>query len=52
MITKIGKPPQQMLLTFRKLAEPMQYSQLIIYDENNQYHPDFVALTKGFYLKF
>lgn len=52
VITKIGKPAQRLLLTFRKQPAPMQHSQLIIYDENNQYHPDFVALTKGFYLKF
>ncbi|MCW9732980.1 tRNA1(Val) (adenine(37)-N6)-methyltransferase [Avibacterium sp. 20-15] len=52
VITKIGKPAQRLLLTFRKHPAPMQHSQLIIYDENNQYHPDFVELTKAFYLKF
>lgn len=52
VITKIGKTPQRMLLTFRKQPASMHHSQLIIYDENNHYHPDFVALTKDFYLKF
>ncbi|EJS86156.1 hypothetical protein AAUPMC_19064, partial [Pasteurella multocida subsp. multocida str. Anand1_cattle] len=33
-------------------AQPLQPSQLIIYDESNRYHPDFIGLTKDFYLAF
>lgn len=52
VITKIGKDPQRLLLTFALQTAPLEQSQLIIYDENNQYHSDFVALTRDFYLKF
>ncbi|HDR1020886.1 TPA: tRNA1(Val) (adenine(37)-N6)-methyltransferase [Pasteurella multocida] len=52
VITKIGKAPQRLLLTFALQNVPLKQSQLIIYDENNQYHSDFVALTRDFYLKF
>lgn len=52
VITKKGKAPQRLLLTFSLQAQPLQQSQLIIYDESNRYHPDFIGLTKDFYLAF
>ena len=52
VITKIGKTPQRMLLTFSKEALPQMKERLIIYDENNRYTVAFVTLTKDFYLNF
>ena len=52
VITKTGKPPQRVILTFSKQETPRINSQIIIYDENNHYHQDFITLTKDFYLKF
>ncbi|MGC6341274.1 tRNA1(Val) (adenine(37)-N6)-methyltransferase [Bisgaard Taxon 45] len=52
VITKKGKAPQRLLLTFSLHVQPLQHSQLIIYDENNRYHPDFIGLTQDFYLAF
>ena len=50
-ITKIGKAPQRMLLTFSREHLPQVKDSLVIYDENNQYSEAFIALTKAFYLK-
>ncbi|MFD0966111.1 tRNA1(Val) (adenine(37)-N6)-methyltransferase [Seminibacterium arietis] len=50
--TKSGKQPQRMLLTFSKIFQPIKKTNLTIYNEQNQYSKDFVALTKDFYLKF
>lgn len=52
IITKAGKPPQRVILTFRRQEQPQADSQIIIYDENHRYHQDFITLTKDFYLKF
>lgn len=52
IITKIGKAPQRMLITFSKQPQTLEKDQLVIYDEKNQYTKEFVALTKDFYLKF
>lgn len=52
VITRIGKAPQRLLLTFSAQNETRKESQLIIYDEQKQYHQDFIQLTKDFYLKF
>lgn len=52
IITKIGKAPQRMLITFAKQPQVLVQNQLVIYDEKNQYTEEFVALTKDFYLKF
>ncbi len=52
IITKMGKPPQRMLITFAKQPCLFEQDQLIIYDENNRYAAEFIALTKDFYLKF
>ena len=51
-ITKIGKAPQRMLLTFSKASSPQEKDSLVIYDESNQYNIEFINLTKNFYLKF
>lgn len=52
IITKIGKPPQRILITFAKQSQPYEQNQLVIYDEKNQYTAEFIALTQAFYLKF
>ena len=52
VITKAGKAPQRMLLTFAKVPQVLEKNQLVIYDEKNCYTEEFVALTKNFYLKF
>ena len=52
VITKIGKTPQRMLLTFAKQPQVLMQDQLVIYDADNQYTEAFIELTKDFYLKF
>lgn len=52
VITKQGKAPQRMLLTFATQPQTLRHDELIIYDTQNQYHADFVALTQDFYLNF
>ena len=52
VITKIGKAPQRILITFAKEPQILEKNQLVVYDEKNRYTEAFVALTKDFYLKF
>ena len=52
VITKMGKTPQRMLLTFAKQPQVLMQDQLVIYDADNQYTEAFIELTKDFYLKF
>lgn len=52
VITKVGKTPQRMLLTFAKQPQVLMQDQLVIYDEDNQYTEAFIELTKDFYIKF
>lgn len=52
IITKQGKPPQRMLVTFSRIAQLTKTAILLIYNENNQYTLEFKDLTKAFYLKF
>ncbi|MGR6980741.1 tRNA1(Val) (adenine(37)-N6)-methyltransferase [Testudinibacter sp. P27/CKL/0425] len=52
IITKTAKPPQRLLLEFRLLESAVQHAQITIYQADNQYHPEFIALTRDFYLKF
>lgn len=52
IITKQGKLPQRMLVSFSKNPQTPKISSLMIYNQDNQYHPDFIELTKDFYLKF
>ncbi len=51
VITKTGKDPQRILLTFSREHLPQVKDSLVIYNENNQYTEEFIALTKAFYLK-
>ena len=51
VITKTGKDPQRMLLTFSREHLPQVKDSLVIYDENNQYTEAFIALTKGILFK-
>ncbi|WP_439257063.1 tRNA1(Val) (adenine(37)-N6)-methyltransferase [Lonepinella sp. BR2271] len=50
IITKQGKSPHRMLVSFEKRKTAPQIEQLMIYDENHQYTAEFVALTAAFYL--
>ncbi|MBF0750921.1 MULTISPECIES: tRNA1(Val) (adenine(37)-N6)-methyltransferase [unclassified Pasteurella] len=52
VITKIGKSPQRMLITFSKQSQKLVHEQIVIYDEKNRYTKEFTELTKDFYLKF
>lgn len=52
VVTKQGKAPQLVLLTFSLQEQPCKFSELLIYDEHHRYHTDFIQLTKAFYLKF
>ena len=52
VMTKASKAPQRVLLTFAMQPQPLKHSELIIYDVQNQYHADFIALTQDFYLNF
>ncbi|OOF36225.1 tRNA1(Val) (adenine(37)-N6)-methyltransferase [Rodentibacter heidelbergensis] len=52
IITKIGKSPQRMLITFSKQSQPFVHDKIVIYDEENRYTKEFIELTKDFYLKF
>ncbi|OOF85695.1 tRNA1(Val) (adenine(37)-N6)-methyltransferase [Rodentibacter ratti] len=52
IITKIGKSPQRMLITFSKQPQNLLRDQIVIYDEENRYTKEFIELTKAFYLKF
>lgn len=51
VITKAGKTPRRMLLTFSFISQPLQQERLVIYDQNNTYTPAFIQLTRDFYLK-
>ncbi len=52
VITKKGKKPNRLLLSFTPQPCETKMSQLTIYDEQNQYTEEFIQLTKAFYLKF
>lgn len=52
IITKVGKSPQRMLITFSKQAQNLLCDQIVIYNEENRYTEEFIELTKDFYLKF
>ncbi|TDQ59392.1 tRNA1Val (adenine37-N6)-methyltransferase [Mesocricetibacter intestinalis] len=52
VITKQGKPPHRLLLSFGRKKSPTELSRLVIYNAENQYTPDFIRLTRDFYLKF
>ncbi|OOF39383.1 tRNA (adenosine(37)-N6)-methyltransferase TrmM [Rodentibacter mrazii] len=52
IISKVGKSSQRMLITFSKQPQNLLRDQIVIYDEENHYTNEFIALTKDFYLKF
>ncbi|WP_075321879.1 tRNA1(Val) (adenine(37)-N6)-methyltransferase [Histophilus somni] len=52
IITKAGKTPQRLLLSFSREERKCEESQLVIYDRNNQYSTEFKTLTQDFYLNF
>ena len=51
VITKTGQAPKRLILTFGFNSQVRQEKTLVVYNEQNQYTPDFMALTKDFYLK-
>ena len=51
VITKKGKNASRILLTFSRHLQPCAQETLTVYDENNQYTPEFITLTQDFYLK-
>ncbi|QLB13671.1 tRNA1Val (adenine37-N6)-methyltransferase [Bisgaardia hudsonensis] len=50
VITKQGKVPQRLLLTFSRENTSRKETRLVIYNERNQYTEQFIELTKAFYL--
>lgn len=49
--TKRGKPAHRHILALSKIAtEEVALNQIDVYDENNQYSRQFIALTQDFYL--
>ena len=51
IITKMGQEPKRWVITFALQHQQREEKVLIVYDEQNQYTPAFVALTQDFYLK-
>ena len=50
---KESKSDERLVLTFeQEEGSEIKKSQLIVYNEDESYHADFVNLTKDFYLKF
>ena len=52
VITKRGKTAHRVLLTFSREMRVCKNSELVIYNEQNQYTDEFKILTKDFYLNF
>ena len=51
IITKNGQSPKRLILTFQFEHLDCKIKPLVIYNEQNQYTPEFVVLTRDFYLK-
>ncbi|MDU4465440.1 methyltransferase [Haemophilus parahaemolyticus] len=51
IITKNGQSPKRLILTFQFEYLDCKIKPLVIYNEQNQYTPEFVVLTRDFYLK-
>lgn len=51
VITKQGKAPQRLLLHFSRTNIAQEQTRLTIYNKQNQYHQQFIEITKEFYLK-
>ncbi|KGQ70336.1 tRNA (adenine-N6)-methyltransferase [Chelonobacter oris] len=52
VITKHGKAAQRLLLEFGLIESEVAVDEIVVYQADNRYHPDFIALTRAFYLKF
>ncbi|PVX41358.1 tRNA1Val (adenine37-N6)-methyltransferase [Pasteurella langaaensis DSM 22999] len=52
VVTKLGKAPQRILLSFAREKQECEHTELVIYDEHNQYTAEFRQLTQDFYLNF
>lgn len=50
IITKAGKAPKRAVVIFSRKPTACQRRQLTIYQPDNQYTPEFKALTQAFYL--
>lgn len=50
IITKVGQTSKRIIATFSQEPQIKIEKQLIIYNEQNQYTKEFIALTKDFYL--
>ncbi|MDH2997740.1 tRNA (adenine-N(6)-)-methyltransferase [Pasteurellaceae bacterium LFhippo2] len=48
--TKEGKAPKRAIVTFTFSAQSRKEREIVIYQQDNQYTAEFVALTKAFYL--
>lgn len=51
IFSKPNKAPQRMIVSFQREPCLTQTQQLLIYNQQNQYSPEFIALTREFYLK-
>ncbi|MDD0823306.1 methyltransferase [Mannheimia sp. AT1] len=52
ILTKVGKMPKRMIVSFSSQELECQYKELVIYNEHNQYTDEFKQLTQAFYLNF
>ena len=52
VITKAGKPAQRVLLSFCREPVKCERTSLLVYNTQNQYSTEFIALTQDFYLNF
>lgn len=52
VVTKLGKAPHRVLLTFTREKKECEHTELVIYNEHNQYSTEFMQLTQDFYLNF
>lgn len=51
IMTKTGQAPKRLILTFALSSQVRQEKALVVYNEQHQYTPEFVAFTQDFYLK-
>ena len=53
VISKTDRPIERLLIEFSKKPATCKSTQIVIHDiEKNDYHEDYINLTKDFYLKF
>lgn len=51
VITRPGLPPKRVLMEFRKIKETLQTDEIVIELERHVYSPEYIELTRDFYLK-